>query len=427
MWIGLSEADRLFWRRTAEFARKTARPHIHDWERAGQFPRSLWLELGRRGLLGMSFGRGPQSLVRLALALDAFAYGSKDLGIVNSWGVHSAMAGGVIDGWAVESARRRLLPLMASGRCIAAFALTEPNAGSDAAAIETSARWDGRGYVLSGRKAFVTNSTHADVFVVIARDADADERSFSAFVVERGASGLKVGPVMEKTCIRTSPCGEVELRECRVAKQFLLGERGKAFQSIVLPALDLDRCVVWAGRLGRLRSVLEDVTAYAAKRTQFGQPIGRHQAVMFKLAEIRAGLETSETVLSAALHRLSQGQSVRHAAAVARYVLGISTMEAADHAMQTFGGYAFDPRNHVERYHRDARLDGIGGGTTEMQRFIIGRETLGSVDPDGPWMSPFVAPAGFAFNLHASRTRKTSKNRTRRGKTERYKRGVAQQ
>jgi len=354
----------------------------------------------------MSFGNRPESLTRLAIALDAFAYGSKDLGIANSWGVHSAMAGTAIDRWAVESVRKRLLPGMASGKQIAAFALTERSAGSDAASIETTARRDRRGFVLSGQKTFVTNSVQADVFVVIARDADLGDRSFSAFVVDGGARGLRVGPAMEKTCIRTSPCGDVELNECRVSEQCLLGERGTAFPAIVLPALDLDRCVVWAGRLGRLRNILEDVTAYAAKRKQFGQAIGLHQAVLFKIAEIRASLESCETVLSAALLRLSQGQPARSVAAVARYVLGLATMMAADHAMQTFGGYAFDPRNLVERYHRDARLDGIGGGTTEIQRLILGRETLALLDSDGPWMSSFVVPAALALGANPKPSKK---------------------
>jgi butyryl-CoA dehydrogenase len=328
--------------------------------------------------------------VRLAVALDGFAYGSKDLGIVNSWGVHSAMVGVAISRWASPQVKKRLVPAMAAGKRIGAFALTEPDAGSDVAAMRTAAREDRNGYVISGRKAFVTNGPEADVFLVLARDENSASRSFSAFLVERKAPGLRVGPPMEKSCIRTSPCCEIEFRECRVAKHHLLGEKGKAFESIVLPALDLDRCIVWAGRLGRLRSILEDATAYAARRVQFGQPIGRHQAVLFSLAEIKVALDTSETVLSAALQQLAGGRPSHQAAATARYVLGLSTMAAADKAMQTFGGYAFDPKNHVERYHRDARLDGIGGGTSEIQRLIIGKDVLASVDPSRPWLSSCV-------------------------------------
>lgn len=400
MWVGLVDADRKFWREVAIFARTAVEPKILEWDRAGSFPRAVWEWLSKKALLGIGLtntaGQGPRNLKRLALALDAFAYGSRDLGIVNSWGVHSAMVGAAISDAGTSFLKQRYLERLRAGKFVGAFALTEPSAGSHASGIQTTARRDKSGYVLVGSKSFVTNGPEADVFIIVARDGDRPGDSFSAFVVPRDAAGLMVGPPQEKSCIRTSQCCDVVLDKCRVPANHLLGTRGNAMESIVLPSLDRDRCIVWAGRLGRLRSILEDATSYAIKRVQFGKPLVRHQAVLFKLAEIKIRLETSEALLSTALDQLDEGRDVRQSAAIARFVLGEATKDSADAAMQIFGGYGFYPRNHVERYHRDAQLDGIGGGTAEMQRLIIGRQLLAAIDVNTAWMSAAVLPQGLA-------------------------------
>lgn len=400
MWVGLTNSDRDFWKEVAIFARKRVLPNVLAWDRDAGFPCALWRSLGRKGFLGISFprtlGGKSGSVTRLALALDAFAYGSKDLGIVNSWGVHSAMVGLAMRDAGNAALKRRYLPEMAAGRLVGAFALTEPTAGSHASAIQTTARQDGSSYVLSGRKSFVTNGPEADIFIIVARDADESKNRFSAFVVQRGTPGLVVGAAQDKTCIRTSQCCDIELNGCRVPVDRLLGPRGEAMDSIVLPSLDRDRCIVWAGRLGRLRSILEDATAYAMQRVQFGRPIARHQAILFKLADIKIRLDAAEALLSVVLSRLDRGEQVRESAAVARYVLGEATKDSADDAMQIFGGYGFYPKNHVERYHRDAQLDGIGGGTAEIQRLIIGRHVVSSIDPKRAWMSESVTPKAWS-------------------------------
>lgn len=398
MWLGLRSADRKFWAEVAIFARQTVAPKVLEWDRSGRFPRTLWKSLGRRSLLGVGLprmhGGMGGSLKRLALALDAFAYGSRDLGIVNSWGVHSAMVGSAISEAGSRLLKRRYLSKLFTGRVVGAFALTEPSAGSHAAGIQTTAKQDRDGYVLAGTKNFVTNGPQADVFIIIARDIDRLEGSFSAFVVPRETAGFVIGRAQEKSCIRTSQCCDVTLNNCRIPVDHLLGLRGAAMEKVVLPSLDRDRCIVWAGRLGRMRSILEDASAYALKRVQFGKPLVRHQAILFKLAEIKVRLEASESLLSIAVERLDSGKDVRENAAIARFVLGEATKDSADAAMQIFGGYGFYPKNHVERYHRDAQLDGIGGGTAEIQKLIIGRQVITSIDPDAAWLSDAIRPRG---------------------------------
>ena len=397
MWIGLTEGDQTFWRHVAELARSEVLPHVLEWDDRGQFPPALWQRLGTHGLLGLACpeqyggaGAGPR---RLALALDAFAYGSKDLGVVNSWGVHSAMVGTAILRVGTDLQREKYLSEMSAGSLVGAFALTEPDAGSHAAAIQTKARRDDDGYILNGSKAFVTNGPQADVFLVIARSGDDKAPEFSAFLVDRDQPGLLVGPAEAKSCIRTSPCCDLELRDCRVSSKQRLGDEGQAFETVVLPALDWDRCVIWAGRLGRLRTILEDCTAYAKKRKQFGRPIWRHQAILFKLADMKVQLNAAEILMSQALVQLERGDSVRLDAAVARLFLGEATIRCAGDAVQIFGGSGFYPKNHVERFHRDARLDGIGGGTFEIQRMMIGRSVVDSMlDAKAPWMSGTIFP-----------------------------------
>ena len=419
MWVGLGNSDRKFWTKGAIFARETVAPKVLDWDRTGRFPRTLWKTLSGKSLLGLGIpltrGGAGGGLKRLALALDAFAYGSKDLGIVNSGGVHSAMVSSAISDAGSQLLKRRYLSKLFTGKVIGAFALTEPIAGSHAAGIQTTAKEEGNGYVLAGTKNFVTNGPDAGVFIIIARDVDRPEGSFSAFVVPRDTTGLVVGNAQEKSCIRTSQCCDITLNNCRIPADHLLGPRGGAMEKVVLPSLDRDRCIVWAGRLGRMRSILEDASTYALKRVQFGKPLARHQAILFKLAEIKIRLEASESLLSIAVERLASGQDVREIASIARFVLGEATKNSADAAMQIFGGYGFYPENHVERYHRDAQLDGIGGGSAEIQKLIIGRQVVTALN-DPAWLSGAVQPSGFSVPTRAlARDRAARAKQTKRG------------
>ena len=237
MWPNLTDDDRAFWKSTAAFARERVLPHVLDWDRRAILPRHLWRDMVAQGLLGLPFpqevGGSAGGAVRTALAMDAFAYGSKDLGIANSWGVHTAMVGMALVNFGSPEQQRAYLPAMAAGDVVTAFALTEPDAGSHAAAIRTSIRRDGGDYVVTGAKSFVTNAPDADLFVVAGRmdeeESDAKGRgTFSALIVERDTPGLTVGPAREKSCIRTSPLADIELSDCRVPAGRRLGDEGQA-------------------------------------------------------------------------------------------------------------------------------------------------------------------------------------------------------
>ncbi len=396
MWPGLTAEDRRFWRNVAEFARRSVLPRILEWDRAGTLPRSLWFDLAKQDFLGLAIpktlGGAGAGVKRLALALDAFAYGSKDLGIVNSWGVHSAMAGMALVRFGTFEQQQKYLPLMASGTAVAAFALSEPEAGSHARAIKTTVRRDGDHYVVRGTKAHVSNAPFADLFVTIGRMESASD-AFTALMIERDTSGLTVGLARDKSCIRTSPLANVQFDDCRIPLGACLGEEGMAFDAIVPSILDWDRCVVWAGRLGRLRTLLEDSVAYAARRVQFNKPIAQHQAIAFKLADMKVRLEAAQALLAQAVDNLERDELTNLSAALARLFLGEATMAGADDMAQIFGGNAFYPEFHVERYCRDSKLDGIGGGSSEIQHLIISRELLKITESVAdPWLSDAVLP-----------------------------------
>ena len=231
----------------------------------------------------------------------------------------------------------RYLPGMAAGDMIAGFALTEPEAGSHAANMRTSIRRDGDDYIVSGSKSFVTNAPDADLIIVVGRmdDTAADDAgrgTHSALIVERESAGLTIGPARDKSCIQTSPLADVELDDCRVPSDQRLGEEGRAFETIAMSALNWDRCVVWAGRLGRLRTIIEDCLAYGTAREQFDRPIARHQTIAFKLADMKLRLNAAEALMAEAIARLDQGRSVRMEASIARLHLGEATMASANDA-----------------------------------------------------------------------------------------------
>lgn len=382
------------WHAAADFGRSEILPCLLQWDRDARFPRELWRRLGEAELLALplpeTFGGGGATARHLAVALDGLAYGSKDLGVVNSWGVHTAMAGMAIARFGTAEQQKRYLPRLASGETVAAFALTEPAAGSDISALATTAQPVEDGYVLSGEKAFVTNAPDAGLIVVVAIVVREGKRMPTAFLVEP-ISGMDVGPPREKSCIRTSPMADLRLDGCRVPASQRLGAEGAALETVVRTALAWDRTVVWAGRLGRLRAILEDSVSYAQQRMQSGKPIARHQAIAFKLADMKVSLDAAELLLSRALSELDADGPDWLQASVARLFLGEAVMSAASEAARIFGGNGVYPEHHVERYCRDATLDGIGGGTSEIQRLIISRRLLDGGAAPG-WMSQWALP-----------------------------------
>ena len=283
-----------------------------------------------------------------------------------------------------EDQRRQYLPGLCSGQSIGALALTEPNAGSDAISMQTSARKDGDRYLLNGSKTFITNAPVADLFVVYAKtDRNAGAKGISAFIVEKEFEGFSVARELEKLGNRGSPTGEIVFDDCIVPADNLLGEENRGV-AVMMSALDRERVAVAAPALGLARGAMHLALSYARERVQFGQPIGEFQLIQGKLADMYTQIEAAKLlVYKAALladrsDRGGRGTELHKLAAAAILFAGEMATRVSLEALQIHGGYGYTLEFPINRYLRDAKIYEIGAGTSEIRRLIIGRELLAS-------------------------------------------------
>ena len=274
--------------------------------------------------------------------------------------------------------KRQYLPDLARGRKIGCYCLTEPTAGSDAGSLAATARDAGDHWVLNGTKIFVTNGVEANVLIVYARtEADPGSRGISALIAEKGDPGLSVGKVEHKLGIRASSTCEIVLDECRIPKDRLLGQRGKGFH-VALATLDGGRIGIAAQALGIARAAMEDATAYAKERRQFGRPIAAFQATQWKIADMATRIQAGRLLAYRAAWLRDQGRRHTREASMAKLFASETAMWAATQAVQIFGGYGYIQEYPVERHFRDAKITEIYEGTSEVQRMVIARQILGA-------------------------------------------------
>ena len=278
-----------------------------------------------------------------------------------------------------QEQKQRWLPPMTAGDSIGAFAITEPDAGSDTASMRTRAEQHGDTFVLNGTKTFITNGSLADVVTVIARtDPDAPTgQAFTAFLVETDQPGFTVSRELHKLGNRTSPTVELSLDDVEVHESQILGETGTALWRIGFECFDWERCVMIASAVGGMARDLEESVAYAKQREAFGKPIGRFGAIQHKVAQMRIRLEIAQLLQRQAAWLKDQGLEHQTEAAMAKAYVGEAAVESSLDAIQIHGGWGYVDEFHVERSLRDAKLAGIGGGTTEIQEMIIARSLLG--------------------------------------------------
>jgi butyryl-CoA dehydrogenase len=278
--------------------------------------------------------------------------------------------------YGTEEQKRRYLPVLASGRELGCYCLTEPQAGSDAASLQTTARLDGDRWVLNGTKVFVTNAREAWVFIVYARTEEVPgARGISAFLVERDYPGITVGKVERKMGLLASSTCEVLLEDCRVPRENLLGARGEGFK-VALSTLDGGRIGIAAQAVGIARAALEESVAYAKERRQFGRPIAEFQAIQWKIADMATRIEAARLLALRAAWLRDQGKRCTVEASMAKLFASETAMFAAHQGVQIFGGYGYIKDYPVERYFRDAKITEIYEGTSEIQRMVIARNLL---------------------------------------------------
>jgi alkylation response protein AidB-like acyl-CoA dehydrogenase len=310
----------------------------------------------------------------MALAIEALAWG--DGGIALSVAAHNSLCTGHIARFGSPAQRRTYLPRLASGEALGAWCLTEPGAGSDAAALATRAERRGDRWILDGTKVFVTQGSVAGVYVVMARtDPPAGRRGISAFIVERGTPGLRVGKHEDKLGMRSSDTAEVIFEECAVPLAQLIGAAGDGYEQ-AMRVLEGGRIGIGALALGLGRAALDASLEYARQRKAFGRPIADQQAIQWMLADMATELDAAEALVVDAASRAARAEPYRLAASMAKLYASEAATRAANRAVQIHGGYGFIKDYPVERIYRDVKLCEIGEGTSEVQRLIIAREAL---------------------------------------------------
>jgi alkylation response protein AidB-like acyl-CoA dehydrogenase len=352
-------------------------PYAPGWDQKGIVPRDAVSKLAEQGFLGMAIpeewgGVGYDSRT-IVVVLEEVARVSAALAIMIA--VHNSVGALPVFRFGSDVQRRRFLPRLVS-RELGAFSLSEPGAGSDAAAIESTATRKGEEYVLNGSKNWVTNGEQAGVYLIFARtDKAAGSAGLSAFIVERGAKGLVIGNPEDKMGLRGSDTVSLSLEDLRVPADQRLGEEGEGFK-IAMSMLDAGRIGVGAQALGVMRAAFGEAVRYAQIRKAFGQPLAKIQAVQFKLAEMERRIQCTRLLIQRAAWLKDLGQPYTREAAMAKLYASEAATWVTHQAIQVHGGYGYVKEYAVERFYRDARVMEIYEGTSEIQRLVIARSLL---------------------------------------------------
>jgi glutaryl-CoA dehydrogenase (non-decarboxylating) len=362
-----------------EFAQREVAPYIREWDAEGKVDRSLIDKLAETGILGLpipeQYGGLGLDYVSLALACDELEYVDTSLRVILS--VHVGLNSLSLLQWANEEQKQRWLVPQATGEKIATFGLTEPAAGSDAGAIESTAVRDGDSYILNGSKMWISLADIADHFLVFASvDRSLKHKGLNAFVLERGMEGFTTGTIKGKLGVRAGNTGELAFNNVRVPIDNRIGEEGEGFK-IAMSSIDQGRFTVAAGAVGLTRASLDASVKYANERQTFGQPIGKHQLVQQMIAKMVAGHEASQLLVYKAAELKNRGIRNTKETSLAKWYATDAALEAADDAIQIHGSYGFSNEYPVERFMRNARGSVIYEGTSQIHQILQAEYALG--------------------------------------------------
>jgi alkylation response protein AidB-like acyl-CoA dehydrogenase len=356
--------------------REVVAPGAADRDRDGRWDPDMWKQLAASGVAGMpipeQYGGSGGSILDCCLVNEALGEGGHDGGLGLSLGAHWVIGSVPIWLHGSEQLKQRWLPGLCDGSLMGAWASTEPEAGSDAGAIRTTAVRDGDDFVLNGTKIFITNGPIADVCTVLAKTA----KGATAFVVDTSTEGFVVGRELDKMGCRSSPTAEIHLQDCRVPASSILSVEGEALWRVAFECFDWERTVMLAGSVGGMRATIGETIRYAKQREQFGKPIAHFQAVAHKLADMEINYQVCRNAVYKAAWLKQHGKPHMLEASVAKALVGKLTVENALESIQIHGGYGYLRDFPAERALRDAKLASIGGGTTEIQKLIISRTIL---------------------------------------------------
>ena len=358
------------------FVEKELVPHAEEWEAQGDFPDEVFHRMGELGFIGVSWpeeygGGGGDYLAKIVVGEEIGRCRSG--GIAMALAVQTDMAVPPVEKFGTHEQKLKYLKPAIAGEKIFCLGITEPDAGSDVQAIQTSAKKVDGGWVINGRKIFITNGRRAHAMTLVAKtDRDAGHHGISLFIIDTDTPGYKLERTLSKVGMLTSDTGEISFTDMFVPDDALLGKEGEGFYNISWE-LQGERLIGAAGTIEGARLTLEAALEYARTRETFGKPIGKHQAIRHKLAEMATEIEAAQQLVHATAWKVNQGEYPVREISMAKLLTGQVAWKVADEAVQIFGGYGYSMDVPVQRAWRDSRLIRIGGGTDEVMREIIGR------------------------------------------------------
>ena len=373
--------DQLMVRNMArEFATKELEPKAAEIDEKGEFPHDSIKKMAELGMLSMTipekYGGAAFDFMSLAIAIEEISRACASTGVIVA--VHNSLACWPIVNWGTDAQKEKYLPKMATGELLGAFGLTEPNAGSDPAAMETTASLKGDKYILNGSKRFITNGGVAQVFIVFAKtDPGAGAKGVTGFIVDRDAKGFTLGKHENLLGLRATANCELMFDDCEVPAESVLGGVGAGFK-VALGTLDVSRIDIGAQAVGIAQAAMEKAIAYSKERKQFGKPICEFEMIQGKLADMACRIMASRLLVYYAAHQKDSGKTrFNQESAMAKLFAAETAVEVTREAVQIYGGYGYTKDYPAERYFRDAKCMEIYEGTSEIQKIVIARGLLG--------------------------------------------------
>ena len=374
----LTESQKMFQTTVRDFAKRELEPIAESIDESEEYPFESIKKMAKLGITGLTipeeYGGSGGTFVDWCIAMEEIARACASTASIldTSWG----LATHCIHAWGTEEQKKRYVTPLAQAEKLAAFGLTEANAGSDPSQLDTIAVKDGDYYLLNGSKIFISNGDVADIIVVFAtKDKSLGHRGISAFIVEKGTPGFSVGSIYRKLGIRAAHNAELLFEDCRIPAKNLLGNEGQGFR-IALSTLDGARIAIAAIAVGIARAALEASITHTKERQQYGQPIANFQAIQWMLADIAMGIDAARLLLYRAADLKDKGLPFTTEAAMAKAFASEVAMAATVKGIQMFGGYGYMMDSPMQRYFRDAKVTEIYEGTSEIMRFIIARSLL---------------------------------------------------
>ncbi len=361
-----------------DFAQQHIKPFVMEWDERQEFPLHVFKEMGKLGLMGVlvpeAYGGSGMGYYEYNVIIQEIAKVCGSIGL--SLAAHNSLCTGHIMSFGNEVQKQKYLPHLATGEYIGAWGLTEPNTGSDAGNMQTTAVKDGNDWIINGTKSWITHGRSGDVAVVICRTGEPRTSGNStAFIVERGTAGFSGGKKENKLGMRASETAEMIFDNCRISDAQRLGEVGDGFRQ-AMKILDGGRISIAALSAGIAKGAYEAAAQYAKERHQFDQPIANFQGISFKLADMATEIMAADLLIQQSCDLKQRGEKLTKQSAMAKYYASEVAVKVATDAVQIFGGYGYTKDFPVEKYYRDAKLCTIGEGTSEIQKMVIAREVL---------------------------------------------------